>query len=433
MPRSPADPLRATILAWVALAGLLVAAQQSWAAGAWRPVVASAMFVVLVYAGGVAVSLPERLAVRVVVLGGVGLQALALRVRPWSTDDFLRYVWDGRVLLSGVNPYRYPPGDPALAALRDPWLFPDGQMPALNPPTERTIYPPIAQAFFGGAEALPGGDGRGLVLQALLAVVAILTSLMIISARRAQGRDPRRVIWWAWCPTVILEAGGNAHIDTLAALFVVGAVMAAARHRSVWSGLLVGLATGTKLIPVLVGLALPPRWWVRAGAAAVVVVVLGYLPFASGGVDVTGFLRGYAGEEATDRWDLLRPLLPDAIVPAVGLGLLVLLALSISAGWWHSLTSTVDRAAALLGGTWLLLTPAYPWYFLPLVALVALGATRLWLLPCAAAYVVYAAADLGHTYYLTRVIAYGGAAAALVLAGWRAERTARARDGAGSR
>ena len=404
MPRSPADPLRATILAWVALAGLLVAAQQSWAAGAWRPVVASAMFVVLVYAGGVAVSLPERLAVRVVVLGGVGLQALALRVRPWSTDDFLRYVWDGRVLLSGVNPYRYPPGDPALAALRDPWLFPDGQMPALNHPTERTIYPPIAQAFFGGAEALPGGDGRGLVLQALLAVVAILTSLMIISARRAQGRDPRRVIWWAWCPTVILEAGGNAHIDTLAALFVVGAVMAAARHRSVWSGLLVGLATGTKLTPVL-----------------------------SGGVDVTGFLRGYAGEEATDRWDLLRPLLPDAIVPAVGLGLLVLLALSISAGWWHSLTSTVDRAAALLGGTWLLLTPAYPWYFLPLVALVALGATRLWLLPCAAAYVVYAAADLGHTYYLTRVIAYGGAAAALVLAGWRAERTARARDGAGSR
>lgn len=431
MPRSRPSPAHTAALAWMALAGLVVSAQQPWAAGAWRPVLTSAMFVILVAGARAVETLPERASLRAALWGGVALQLVALRVRPWSTDDYLRYVWDGRVLLSGVNPYRYLPGDPALTALRDPWLFPDGETPALNHPTVRTVYPPVAQLFFGGAEALPGGDGRGLTLQVLFAIAATCTALVIMAARRALGNDPRTVVWWAWCPTVVLEAGGNAHIDTLAALFVAAALLAAARQRWVLSGLLVGLATGTKLTPALVGVSLPPRTWLRAGSAALVVVALFYLPFAAGGVDVTGFLGGYAQEEATDRWDLLRPLLPEAVVPAVGLALLALLVVAVSAGWLRSLTTVADRAAAVVGGTWLLLTPAYPWYFLPLVALVAIGASRLWLLPGAAAYLVYAAAALGHSYYLTRVIGYGAAAVVIVVTFWRAEQRFRRIPGAG--
>lgn len=423
-PRRP-DGLLVPALAWVALAVLLVLAQQGWAGGAWRPVVVAAMFAAFAVGARAVAELPQRRALRAAVLGGLGLQLIALRVRPWSTDDYLRYVWDGRVLLSGVNPYRYPPGDAALAGLRDQWLFPDGVTPALNHPTARTIYPPVAQYFFAAVEALPGGDGQGRVLQVCFAVIAVLTTLLLVRACRAAGIDPRRVVWWAWCPTVILEAGGNAHIDTLAALLLVAAMLAATKERWLASGVLIGLATGTKLTPALAGLALPPRAWLRAGGAAVLVLALSYLPFLLGGVDVTGYLLGYADEESRDRWDLLRPLLPDAIVPVVGMALLIGLIAAVASSRLRSLTRAPERAAAIVGGTWLLLTPAYPWYFLPLVALVGLGASRVWLLPGAAAYLVYAAAALGQSYTLTRVIGYGLAAVMVIGTLAAAERRAR--------
>jgi len=37
---------------------------------------------------------------------------------PYLSTDVYRYVWDGRVLGAGINPYRYIPTDPGLAQAR---------------------------------------------------------------------------------------------------------------------------------------------------------------------------------------------------------------------------------------------------------------------------------------------------------------------------
>ena len=64
---------------------------------------------------------------------------------PMLSDDVYRYVWDGRVQLEGVHPYRYAPVDPALGTLRDAHVF-----PRINHPEVPTIYPPLAQSLFAG-------------------------------------------------------------------------------------------------------------------------------------------------------------------------------------------------------------------------------------------------------------------------------------------
>jgi hypothetical protein len=46
-----------------------------------------------------------------------------------------------------------------------------------------------------------------------------------------RGRNPRETLWWAWCPTVILEAGNGGHVDILSAAFIVGAVLAGSTRR----------------------------------------------------------------------------------------------------------------------------------------------------------------------------------------------------------
>ena len=58
---------------------------------------------------------------------------------PALSDDVYRYVWDGRVQVHGVHPYRYAPSDPAVADLRD------GSWEHINHPELKTIYPPAAQ------------------------------------------------------------------------------------------------------------------------------------------------------------------------------------------------------------------------------------------------------------------------------------------------
>jgi hypothetical protein len=70
-----------------------------------------------------AASLPLRGAL----VAAVVLRLVFLPVTPSLSTDFYRYLWDGRVQLAGVNPYRYAPADPRL----------DGMFPSTRRRSER--------------------------------------------------------------------------------------------------------------------------------------------------------------------------------------------------------------------------------------------------------------------------------------------------------
>ena len=59
------------------------------------------------------------------VLGvAVAMRVLTLTAPPVLSSDLYRYVWDGRVQLAGINPYRYLPVADELAFLRDEAVYP---------------------------------------------------------------------------------------------------------------------------------------------------------------------------------------------------------------------------------------------------------------------------------------------------------------------
>ncbi|NNF08640.1 MAG: hypothetical protein HKN21_17895, partial [Candidatus Eisenbacteria bacterium] len=58
------------------------------------------------------------------------------------SDDIYRYLWDGHVLLSGINPFRYAPNDPVLVELHTAFWG------LINNPELPTIYPPLLQLVF---------------------------------------------------------------------------------------------------------------------------------------------------------------------------------------------------------------------------------------------------------------------------------------------
>lgn len=255
-------------------------------------------------------------------------QLPGLTLAPITSTDAYRYVWDGRVQLSGSSPYSHVPLDDALANLRDPILFP-GLSPAdrsgvtgpprvprdpaelaalsaddprtrINRPQVPTIYPPVAQAYFTAVAFLtPWSDGTFGLQLAAAAIAVGLTALLATELRR-RNRDPRWAILWGWSPIVALEAGSAAHIDVLAAALIVAAVITATRRAPVITGLLLGAAAAVKLLPLLV---LPAFTAVRRDGLKTPLVAIGtfaasYLPHVLAvGTLVLGFLPGYLGQE----------------------------------------------------------------------------------------------------------------------------------------
>jgi hypothetical protein len=384
---------------------------------------------------------PVRAATVLVLAGGAAVAVAALAAPPSTSSDMYRYAWDGRVQAAGVSPYAYAPVAPELARLRENWLFPPGadcQDPGLvrklelhtadktctriNRPTVHTIYPPVAEGWFVAVHELTPGGSRHKAMQVGGAVLVMGTTAALLVVTRRRGRDPRAAALWAWCPAVPVEAVNNAHIDSLGVLLTVLALGTATA--GVRRGALLGAAVAVKLYPVL---ALPgalsrlhPRRAAHVAVAAVAVVALVYLPYVLGsGVGVLGYLPGYLHEEGYEsgtvhRFALLRLVLPDA---AAGPAAVVLLLLTAGYVLRRGDPDRPWRGALLVTGTALLLTsPAYSWYALLVVALVALDGRWEWLAVPAAGAVLYLGVALVPKGTDFESLSYGVAALA-VLAG----------------
>lgn len=325
-----------------------------------------------------------------VILGAAAvLQLVALTKAPATSDDDFRYIWDAKVQLSGIDPYRYVPQDPHLAGLRDTFLFPTDRCPyaipggctAINRPAVHTVYPPVAEgAFVVIRLASFGGHGGHLPIQLAGALGTLLIAWLLARRALARGRPLWTAALWAWCPLTIIEFSSSGHIDWLAILFVVLGLGAAARRPGLAGGL-IGAAIVTKLYPVVVLPALLRRRPKTVLAAAAAVVVISYIPHVIAvGRAVIGYLPGYLQEEQYDsggRLMLLGQVLPHPADTVVGLLILAAVA------WWavrHADPDEPERAAVvLMGATLLVATPAYGWYAGLLLALVAMSGALEWL------------------------------------------------------
>ncbi|MCW2911652.1 MAG: hypothetical protein JWL68_6441 [Actinomycetia bacterium] len=363
--------------------------------------------------------LPVRWGMALIVIGGIAVQLAALSAAPQGSDDSYRYIWDGRVQAAGIDPYQYAPAAPQLASLRDPFLWPahgphcvpagmrldnSTQLAApgctrMNRPIVHTIYPPVAEAYFLAVHALsPAGSGS-TPIQAGAAILAVLVTLLLLYGLPRVGRDPRLAVLWAWCPTVALEAGNNAHVDVLAVGLTAGALILLARpgtlssstgagfaarplRRPVAGGVLLALAIWTKVTPVLVAPAVlrrrRPVAVICAGIAASVIV---YLPHVLAvGSGVIGFLPGYLQQEGYadgTRFLLIGMLVPGKWAFLTAFAVLATVALAVL------LRGDPDRpwrgAVVMTGMALAVTTPPFPWYAMLLVMLVAFDGRVEWL------------------------------------------------------
>jgi hypothetical protein len=387
---------------------------------------------------------PRRLAAGLIVAGVLALPAASLTHSSQISDDLYRYAWDGRLQAAGVDPYRYPPDAPQLQRFRDAWLWPtaatcvllhkkvDAADPQhactrINRPGVRTIYPPAAEGYFVLAHWLPGPP-RDHKLQLDAAILsAALTGLLAFGLKRT-GRDPLAAAYYSFGPLAGLDIAGDAHVDVLAAVFGVGALLLVTLkpRASGRTGVLVGLAIAVKLYPVLLLPALLRRGGGRQGALRLVagaagVLVLGYLPHViAAGTHVLGYLPGYLHEENYDsgtRFLLLGLLgLGNAATKLLAAGAM---ATAIAVVVWQRLRDRMtpsEGALTVLGTAFLVATPSQPWYAILLVCAAVLTGRLEWIAVATAPYPLYFTALLHENSILAGRLAYTAAGVIVLIA-----------------
>jgi hypothetical protein len=424
------------------------------------------------------VPVPVRPVLAVTVVTAV-LQLPGLFFAPVSSTDLGRYVWDGRVQLSGTDPYRYTPFDDRLARLRDPVLFPglrpdertgwtSEPLPTTRPalldqarndprtvlsrPLLPTPYPPLAQVYFTAVGAVTPWSWGVKGFQLAGALLAVAAGALLAAELRRRRHHPLHALAWSWCPLVVLEAGNGGHLDVVAAVLVLLACTAVARRACApVVGLAVGAAIAVKLTP-LVLLPAFTRWRREAtslwdavrpglvrGTVALGVLVLSYVPHVLVvGALAAGSVRGYLLEEdGENRTSLLSLVLPHAAAgPAA-----VAICLAV-AGWAVFRKPRDDRHVAgdddrdadrdddvtrpalyLFAALLLTTTPVLAWYALTLVALAVLARRPEFVALAVAGHIAYG----GHSYYPATPIGYALAALVIYLAAtwrWQAARRA---------
>jgi hypothetical protein len=296
-------------LAWVGYACALAAVLGRWDSPAAEPVRVES-------AAG------RRLSI--VLAFALAFRLILLVSRPIQEIDYYRYLWDGRVVLSGLNPFEYAPAeidrlgpesapDSALGRL---WRLAGTSAP-LRTIFERvhhravpTIYPPASQAVFALAALVTQASApvgvHVLVLKCLLIAFDVGTLLVLARLLRRIGLSEDWSLAYGWCPLVLKEFANTAHLDAIAVFLTVLAAyhFVATPDRPsgrrplrepVLGAVALGLAVLAKgyplvLLPMIAGF-LAARWRRRAMIPALVfasIILAGYVPFLAGSAPIDG-------------------------------------------------------------------------------------------------------------------------------------------------
>lgn len=193
----------------------------------------------------------DKLVHRLIVVGILARVFLVFFV-PNLSDDFYRFVWDGRLLNLGINPFLELPSYYIEHQLHTDMLTKE-LFTQLNSQQYYTVYPPVLQGVFGFATFLfPNSiEGSVIVMKSVLLLCEIGSIYLIIQLLQHFKLPKSNVLFYALNPVVMLEIVGSIHFEGMMIFFSLLSVWLLVKGKWFWSALAISVAIGAKLLPLM--------------------------------------------------------------------------------------------------------------------------------------------------------------------------------------
>ena len=173
---------------------------------------------------------------------------------PNLSQDFYRFIWDGRMLLNGFNPYLSLPEtfiQLNLQPIAEASTLYDG-MGELNG-SHYTNYPPLNQFCFFIAALFASKSVFGSVI--VLRVLIILADIGILyfgkKLLERLNLPVKNIFWYLLNPFIIIEMTGNLHFEPVMLFFLVWALYKLHQQQWILAAILLACSVSVKLIPLL--------------------------------------------------------------------------------------------------------------------------------------------------------------------------------------
>lgn len=169
---------------------------------------------------------------------------------PNLSDDFYRFVWDGRLSAQGINPFSYLPSELLNASIVkvDAAIF-----EKLNSPGYYSVYPPLNQlVFYLSATISPSNlFGSVVVMKLFIACCELGTILLGRKLLRQFGLNENLILLYALNPLVIVELSGNIHFEVAMIFFTVLSVYLMVQGKTWWAAVALSIAVCIKFWPLI--------------------------------------------------------------------------------------------------------------------------------------------------------------------------------------
>lgn len=169
---------------------------------------------------------------------------------PALSDDFYRFLWDGRIQQLQFNPFDYTPRQ-LLVQSSDTFLV--ELFPKLNSPDYYSVYPQLCQSIFNLA-AWIGQDSllnNIIVLKSFILLAETGSIFLLLKLLQAYNIDQKQALIYALNPLVIVELSGNIHFEAFMISFFLLAVWLMMNRKVYLSAAALSLAIQAKLLPLI--------------------------------------------------------------------------------------------------------------------------------------------------------------------------------------
>jgi hypothetical protein len=170
---------------------------------------------------------------------------------PNLSQDFYRFIWDGKLILESINPYLHKPSE-LIAGFQGIWteLF-DG-MGNLSQ-GNYTSYPPVNQLIFAISAFLGGKSILGSVIMMRILIILADLGTLFFGRKLLQtfGIPQHQIFWYFLNPFIIIELTGNLHFEGVMLFFMIWSLYLLQQKKWLLSAVIMGISVSVKLLPLI--------------------------------------------------------------------------------------------------------------------------------------------------------------------------------------